>query len=460
MYRTMTKWLARCPKCGLSRELVQATPTCPNCGTPLLLLPDLQELRDMVTPDVLANRVAGVWRYRELLPVSRDPITLGEGGTRLNACRRLGREVDLRGLLVKDETKNPTGCFIDRGSTVLVSRIVEEGYQGVYGTVKGNLGASLAAYSARAGVGCAVRVDGPTDPAKLYQMIAYGAAVSPPDGRMEAPERYYNVLNSDPLLVEGEKTISLEILESLGWEEPDAIVVPVGSGSLMTAIWKGIIEARELGLVRSEGVRLYGVRPREDSAVALDLHFPEPDRLDQAREAVRESGGDLITVGDEEMLEASRKLARAEGIFAEPAAASTLAAAERLRVEGEISPSDTVVLIVTGSGLKDPTAAVRELERLHLTDAYMRGERVGRPIGRTKTAILRILTSGKMHGYEIWRRLRGSGVEISLPAVYQHLKSLEEMGAIARVQTVSKNGRSRVVYSITPRGRLLLSTVE
>ena len=80
----------------------------------------------MVTPDVLANRVAGVWRYRELLPVSRDPITLGEGGTRLHACRRLGREVDLRGLLVKDETKNPTGCFIDRGSTVLVSGIVEE----------------------------------------------------------------------------------------------------------------------------------------------------------------------------------------------------------------------------------------------------------------------------------------------------------------------------------------------
>ncbi len=460
MYRTLMKWLVRCPKCGLSRELTRVEPTCPRCGETLLLVPDLRELRGEITPDTLASRVAGVWRYRELLPVSGDPITLGEGGTRLHACRRLGEEVGLDGLLVKDETKNPTGCFIDRGSTVLVSRIVEEGYAGVYGTIKGNLGASLAAYSARAGIGCAVRVDGPTDPAKLYQMIAYGAAVSPPEGRMETPERYYRVMNSDPLLVEGEKTLALEILESLEWAEPDAMIVPVGSGSLMTAVWKGIGEARELGLTRSEGVRLYGVRPRGDSAVALDLHFPEPDRLDQAREAVEESGGDLLTVGDEEMLEASRKLARAEGIFAEPAAASTLAAAERLRVEGEFSPSDTVVLVVTGSGLKDPTAAVRELERLHLADAYVRGESLGRPLGRTKTAILRMLLSGKMHGYEIWRRLRESGVEISLPAVYQHLKSLEEMGAIARVQTVSKNGRSRVVYSITPRGRLLLSTVE
>ncbi len=454
------RWVARCPRCGAEREVERVQPACPRCGEPLILVPDLHEMSGELTPEILASRVAGVWRYRELLPVSRDPITLGEGGTRLHACRRLGGEVGLEGLLVKDETKNPTGCFIDRGSTVLVTRVVQEGYDGVSGKVKGNLGASLAAYAARAGIGCAIRVDGPTDPAKLYQMIAYGAAVSPPNGRLETPARYYSAMNSDPLLVEGEKTLSLEVLESLGWSEPDAMILPVGSGSLMTAVWKGIGEARELGLTKREGVRLYGVRPTEESAVALDLHFPEPDRLSQAKRAVRESGGDLITVGDEEMLEASRKLARAEGIFAEPAAASTLAAAERLRVEGELSPSDTVVLVVTGSGLKDPTAAVRELERLHLADAYVRGEGPGRPLGRTKTAILRMLTSGRLHGYEIWRRLRDAGVEISLPAVYQHLKALEEMGAIARVQTVSKSGRSRVMYSITARGRLLLSTVE
>ncbi len=453
-------WSLSCPRCGSELDASRVRSMCPKCNEPLLFEPDLSELQGALSPEELAARPTGVWRYRELLPVSGNPITLGEGGTRLHRCVRLGGEIGIQGLLVKDETKNPTGCFLDRGSTVLVSRIVQEGYRGIVGTLKGNLGASLSAYAARAGIGSLIRLDGPTDPAKLYQMIAYGAEVVPPDGELRKPEGYYEVLNSDPLLVEGEKTLAIEIAESLGWKEPDVLIVPVGSGSLLTAVWKGFSELREIGLTSGGKTRIYGVQPHIDSSVALDLHFPKPDRKFQAERAASETGGRILTASDDEIIEASRRLARTEGIFAEPAAASTLAAAERLRLEGEISPGDVVVLVVTGSGLKDPSAAVKELERLHLIDAYLRGEVSGRPIGRTKAMILKLLAEKSMHGYEIWRRLRAAGLDLSLPAIYQHLKALEEMGAVARVQSISESGRTRVVYSLTSRGRLLLAAGE
>lgn len=162
------------------------------------------------------------------------------------------------------------------------------------------------------------------------------------------------------------------------------------------------------------------------------------------------------------MLWASKNLAKEEGIFAEPAAASTIAALKRLSEMGVIDPSDKVVCIITGSGLKDPLVALKELERnVNLEKFIKRREKTPRRlgIGGTKVAILKILSKNILHGYEIWRRISEMKPEISIPAVYQHLKDLERMGLISRVKSQVKAGRIRIHYGITSKGQKLLKAL-
>jgi len=175
-------------------------------------------------------------------------ISLGEGGTHLHDCKRLAEELRVRRLLVKDETTNPTGSFIDRGMTVAISRAKALGYSGVLCGLSGNLGASLAAYAAKAGMNCTVYVPQTIDLGKLYQMIAFGAEVryaKDDDDLSKAPDTglyTFRLEPIDPFHLQGEKTTGYEIVEQNGSRLPDRIIVPMGNGTLISMIWMGILE--------------------------------------------------------------------------------------------------------------------------------------------------------------------------------------------------------------------------
>lgn len=456
---------------------------CIKCNGPLEIIYNYELIANILSREKLEKRVDGVWKYIEVLPCNpKSIISLGEGKTALIKCDKLGEKLGLKKLYVKDETKNPTGSFIDRGASVLVTKLNEKEFEGVYGLFKGNLGASLAAYSAKAGLKCTVFISHQIDASKLYQIIVYGATILPgyKFNEIKFNEKYYLADNADPFILEGEKTIGFEIIEDFDWQSPDFIIAPMGSGGLVSAIWKSLNEFQILGLIDEVNSKIIGVQPQGcapivdkfhskkdpknnfERTIAVDIAFKKPTRDIEAIRALRESNGYAIKVSDEEMLWASKALAKMEGIFAEPAAASTIACISKLLNQGIIDPSDTIVCIITGSGLKDPVAAIKELEKNVMLEKFIRFKVKTKPrigIGSTKIQILKILENEKLHGYEIWKKINESKVRISIPAIYQHLKELEQIGLISKSKSEIIKGRVRTYYAITTKGVELLKAL-
>ncbi len=471
----------RCARCGctysMERELFNL---CFRCGGPLSIVYDYDSIGATISKGVWESRVDGLWKYFELLPCSRSgAVSLGEGNTLLVKCDKLGQLLGVKNLYVKDETKNPTGSFMDRGASVLVSKLVELNYDGVYGVFKGNLGASISAYCAKAGLKCTVFLSNGVDASKLYQMIAYGASIYPTKmlNTIKFDGKHYFADNADPLIIEGEKTIGFEVIEELNWTTPQYIIAPMGSGGLITALWKALNELKLINLISEINTKLVGVQSehcapivdkftstseaevKHNDTIAIDIAFDKPSRGFEAVKALKESGGYAFKVSDEEMLWASSMLAKYEGIFAEPAAASTIACVKRMVNEGLIDKSDTIICIITGSGLKDPIVAIKELEKNMTLEKFIKHKVKIKPklgIGNTKIQILKLLSEEKMHGYEVWKKMRKMGIEISIPAIYQHLKELEQMGLISRGKSEIVNGRTRTYYAITDKGIELL----
>ncbi len=467
-----------CERCKTSYSPEKLRNRCEKCEGPLNVGYDFDKLREVPVKRNWVSRAGGIWKYWELLPsIPEKAISLGEGNTRLHRAKKIGPKIGLEELLIKDETTNPTGSFLDRGASVLTTKLIEQGFNGVQGSFKGNLGASLAAYSARAGLKCIIRLEGGIDLAKLYQMIAYGAEILLPNSKysLETSDLMYLADNADPFLIEGHKTIAFEIVQALGWREPDCIVVPVGSGGLIWSLWKALEELKQVGIIDGNKTRLIGVQSsvcspiadeiageHEEKAItkphiAKDLVFYLPERRFEAVEAIKRSKGWAYVVSEEDMLMAARTLAKEEGIFAEPAAASTIACVQMMVENGSLDPSDQVVCVITGSGLKDPIVAMKELERNIALEKFIRGEAPSIfPIGSTKEKILRILKERPYHAYGIWARLKEEGVEISTSAVYQHLSGLEERGLIAKTKEELVSGRIRIIYSLTEKGKELV----
>ncbi len=467
-----------CERCGASYTPETLRNKCEKCKGPLNVGYDINRLKEASVKHNWMSRAGGIWKYWELLPSSpRGAISLGEGNTRLHRAKKIGLKTGLKDLFIKDETTNPTGSFLDRGASVLTTKLIEHGFRGVQGHFKGNLGASLAAYSARAGLKCTIKLDENVDLAKLYQMIAYGAEIILPNSKssLESSDLIYTADNADPFLIEGHKTIAFEVLQALNWREPYCIVVPVGSGGLVWSLWKGLKELKEIGILEDNDIRLIGVQsyacsPIADEIlgehevkankkphIARDLVFYLPERRFEAIEAIKKSKGWAYVVSEEDMLTAARTLAKEEGIFAEPAAASTIACVEKMVESGNLDPSDQVVCVITGSGLKDPVVAMRELERNIALERFIKGEILGRSlIGRTKKRILNVLKGGPSHAYGIWTKLKEEGIKVSASAVYQQISDLEEKGLIARTEEELVSGRIRIIYSLTEKGKELV----
>ncbi|PCN50314.1 threonine synthase [Candidatus Geothermarchaeota archaeon ex4572_27] len=383
----------RCISCGRSFSLDHPHYACTSCGGLLDVTYDYSELEGQSLLAKWSRRPMGVWRYRELLPADHSmAVTLGEGGTGLHRCIRLGGALGLKRLFVKNEGENPTGSFKDRGMTVGVTRALELGVKATACASTGNTSASLAAYSARAGLACLVLVpSGRIARGKLVQAIAHGAKVVAIKGgfddalrevRRLCEGRKLYLLNSiNPFRLEGQKTLAYEVYEQLGHQAPDVVVVPVGNAGNISAIWKGFKELRALGLIerapRMMGVQAEGASPfasmiREGRETLIPVERPEtvasairigsPVNWPKARAAVLESGGWAVVVSDQEIIEAQRRLARLEGLFVEPASAASIAGLARLIEEGLVDRDETVVCVATGHGLKDPDVVLSHYE--------------------------------------------------------------------------------------------------
>jgi threonine synthase len=315
----------------------------------------------------LAGRQWGLWRYVEALPVSGLPVSLGEGGTPLllSADGRFHFKV---------ESANPTGSFKDRGAAVLLTALLAAGVRGVVEDSSGNAGSAIAAYAARAGMEATVYVPEAASAGKLAQITAYGARVVRVAGTREdvaaaahaAPGRYASHC-WDPLFFHGTKSIAFELWEQLGGRAPDWVVSPVGHGTLLLGLWLGFRELRLAGAI-AHAPRLVavqsrtcaplagpalGLAPEEGETMAEGIRIRRPVRPDEIRSAVAETRGLFAVVGDAEIRTARTRLAR-EGLFVEPTAAVAPAAAWRLAGDGAFGPAETVVVPLTGHGLKAP----------------------------------------------------------------------------------------------------------
>ncbi len=331
------------------------------------------------------NRYTGlIDKYRDRLPVHDDTrvISLGEGNTPLirlnNIPRDLGLEVDI---YVKYEGLNPTGSFKDRGMTMAVTKAVEEGSRAVICASTGNTSASAAAYAARAGITAFVLIpDGKIALGKLAQAMMHGAVVLQIKGNFDegmrlvkevgerAPVTIVNSIN--PYRLQGQKTAAFEIIEELECA-PDYHCLPVGNAGNITAHWMGYCEYFEHGIVNNRpkmvGYQAAGAAPfirgemvDQPETVATAIRIGHPQSWNKAWAAQKDSGGWFDACSDEEILAAQKLLAQKEGVFCEPASATSLAGALRDIRAGRIPAGSKVVCTLTGHGLKDPDVAIRQ----------------------------------------------------------------------------------------------------
>jgi len=390
----------RCGVCGQEFSPEGIRYRCDSCSGPLLVTYDYASLAKRVTAESLAASRPGVWKYRELLPVSpsTEPVSLGEGATPMYKAKTLASSMGISNLFLKDEGRNPTGVFKDRGSTVGMTVAVERGVRTVGTVSHGNMGTSVAAYAARAGRTCYIIAPENIVSARLLYLSVYGAKViqvvggydSMYDESLKIAERHGVLfINCDnPFRIEGQKTLAFEIVEDMDWDFPDWVVAPASSGGLVSALYKGFLEFKELGIV-PDIPRIAVVQPEnaqpivsafekcadtvepmkyESNTIVRSLVNPYPPSGNRVLRLLRELDGTAIAVPDEETTAAQRDLARMEGIFAEPAGAIALAALRRLIKLGKVNMDEKVVLIASGFGFRDPGDADRLIDRPVVVD--------------------------------------------------------------------------------------------
>jgi threonine synthase len=324
-------------------------------------------------------------RYKRYLPVTRKTpvISLGEGDTPLIHARNLEKEIGCSELYFKFEGCNPTGSFKDRGMVVAVAKAIEERSKAIVCASTGNTSASAAAYAAYCGISCIIILPkGKIAMGKLAQAIIYRAKIIAIDGNFDQAlnivrilaEKYpISLVNSvNPNRIEGQKTASFEIIDSLG-DAPDFHFIPVGNAGNITAYWKGYKEYYDLGKstrkpkmmgFQAEGaapiVRGYPIEHPETIATAIRIG--NPASWEKAENARDESGGLIDMVSDDEILSAQKLMASSTGVFGEPASAASLAGLIKMKQKGMDFSGKKIVCVITGNGLKDSDTALKNAE--------------------------------------------------------------------------------------------------
>lgn len=368
--------------------------TCPKCGSNLDLEYDYAQIGKTWSKTILAqNADRSLWRYFPLLPVQQlaENRTLQVGGTPLVKADRLMTESGIAEIWIKDDTRNPSASLKDRASALAIQHASELGLTTIVAASTGNAAASLAALTANAGMHAVIFAPATAPLAKLTQILQYGATLAPIDGNYdtafdlawEASEKFgwYNRNTGiNPILVEGKKTVAFEIAEQLNWEVPDYVLVPVGDGCILSGVFKGFFDLLQLGWIekmpklvaiqadgsaaivnafRANAKSATSVKARTIAdSIAVDL----PRDGEKALAAIRNSDGFAVTVTDDDILTAQNELAKATGIFVEPAAAAGYAGLKTCRDSSQIPRQSRVVLLATGSGLKDIPAAQQKIQ--------------------------------------------------------------------------------------------------
>ncbi len=382
---------AKCTSCGAVYDAVPGLTTCTKCGGILDIEYDYFYIRSVLSPEELAARKDySMWRYREFLPVggeSRLP-KLRVGWSPLYKSERLANKLGIKELYIKDDGINPTASLKDRASAMAVVKAEEAGKEIIACSSTGNAASSLAGNAAAAGMKTYIFVPERAPKGKVAQLMMFGATVISVKGDYEETFRlsaeaidrwgWYNRNAAiNPYLMEGKKTVSLEIAEQLGFKMTDYVAISVGDGCTIAGVWKGFKDLYAAGFidrlprlisVQAEGCcpintaaarKTMDWKPQEENTIADSIAVGVPRNPVKALNAIRESDGVVVNVSDQEILEAMRILGRTAGVFAEPAGAAGTAGLRKAIAKGMIPADSSCVTVVTGNGLKDVANAIR-----------------------------------------------------------------------------------------------------
>lgn len=384
----------QCLSCGKDHKLDSVKYTCASCGGNLYVIYDYNLIKKRLNYEVLkANWNRSIWRYEDLLPISSlkyiPPVQIG--WTPLYKAEKLGQEAGIANLYIKDEGRNPSASLKDRASAVVMARALELKEKVVATASTGNAASSLACLTGSSELKTVIFVPETAPQAKVAQLLVFGAVVIMVKGTyddafdlcLRACSEYgwYNRSTGyNPFTREGKKTCAFEICEQLEWETPDKVFAPVGDGNIISGIWKGFVEFHRLGIIEklpqmaavqaenSNAVKRAfdsggEIHPVSGNTIADSISVSMPRDGMAALMALRDSKGFAVSVTDQEIIQAIPQIARGSNVFAEPAAAATYAGLKKALKEGKVNANESVVLLITGNGLKDIQSAMKSVSK-------------------------------------------------------------------------------------------------
>lgn len=374
--------LLKCRECE-NEYPAAAIHVCEFCFGPLEVVYDYDFIKQNISKESIANGPHSIWRYELLLPASsRFGVDFSTGFSPLLKADRLAKKLGLKELYLKNDTINPTWSFKDRVVTVALAAAREMGFDTLSCASTGNLANSVSAHAARAGMNSFIFIPANLESGKKLTTAVYGTNLIAVDGNYDDVNRLcseiageYNWafvnINVRPYYAEGSKTLAYEIVEQLGWQIPDHVVIPVASGSMLTKIHKGIKELKEVGLINSSDTKVtaaqaegcspvvkaykegtFNVRPEKPDTIAKSLAIGNPADGYYALKSISETGGTAESVSDKEVIEGIKLLAETEGIFAETAGGVTIGTLKKLAESGALDKNERIVALITGLGLK------------------------------------------------------------------------------------------------------------
>ena len=381
----------KCKECG-HRVPVSPVHVCEQCFGPYEVEYDYAAMRGKVTRESIARGPKSLWRYKDLLPVDKPMTGFHSGFTPLKKAERLGAELGCRNLYVKDDSCNyPTYSYKERVVSVAISKAIEFGFDTVGCASTGNLANSTAAHAAQAGLRCFVMIPHDLEQGKVLGSLIFGPTMVRIRGTYDDVNRLCTEIadkygwaivnvNLRPYYTEGAKTYGFEIAEQFGWQLPHHTIVPTAGGTILPKIYKAYRELVEIGLVEDSGAKIYSaqaagcnpvvtaihkgsdiIEPQKPNTIAKSIAIGNPADGYYAAGVVRDSGGWGESATDREIVDAIKLLARTEGIWTEPAGGTTLAAAIKLIQQGRIPRDETIVVSITGNGLKTLEVVADEL---------------------------------------------------------------------------------------------------
>lgn len=463
--------LLTCNKCQNSEKIHQIQPMmiCSNCNEKLHLNHILN--RKFIHNKKFKEEPPNVWKYLNNLPI-KSKITLNEGGTPLRISS-IGTKIGLD-VKIKDETRNPTGSFLDRGTTLEISVLKEMNHNEPKSAIISELALSLSAYCASAKSQCVIFVpkgkESSLSQNRLHQLISYGAKIDFVLKNTSIPENYHHFKTNNTLFLEGLKTCGFEIADQLNWNLPNNIIIPFGNGTNLYALYQAIKELIHVGLIKkSQMPKIHGVTISTENGnnnsrlslldkdtIAPELSPESPSYFDEAMNAISESDGTLIKVTNNDLIHAVSILASNDGIFASTSGAASIAGLLSLE-KRKIRKNQSFVCIVTGSGgLGEITPKQKIMVSQGITHDFKSKNKIEIKIGKTKQQILKLLKKEPDYAYNLKKRLENKSQKIDISTLYQHLNELESAFLITKTKAESFMGRPvRLYYSLTISGKKL-----